>query len=244
MASPQLIKEMETKYPNLSVLQYRALAPLQIKLRDEKTTPTEFKFFADRLMRILAEEGLAVCANKTETVVTPTGDSFTGLVPAEKVCAVSIIRAGDSLLQSIIECDPTVSVGKILIQRDEKSEDKHAVMYYSKLPPKVEKLDNVLLVDPMLATGGSVNMAIKTLIDAGVEQKKITFLNVISCPEGLATLFNAFPGNYLLCIFFRLDVAEAWILEGRDCRSGHWLEASKYILPGLGDYGDRYYNTV
>ncbi|GMF17024.1 unnamed protein product [Phytophthora fragariaefolia] len=161
MASAQLIAEMETKYPNLSVLRYRALAPLQIKLRDERTTPTEFKLYADRLMRLLAEEGLAACASKTQTVVTPTGDSFTGLVPAEKVCAVSIIRAGDSLLQSIIECDPTVSVGKILIQRDEKSEDKHPVMFYSKLPPNVHALDNVLLVDPMLATGGSVNMAIK-----------------------------------------------------------------------------------
>ncbi|KAE9047238.1 hypothetical protein PR003_g1175 [Phytophthora rubi] len=227
MASAELISEMETKYPNLSVLRYRALAPLQIKLRDEKTTPTEFKFYADRLMRILAEEGLAACANKTQTVVTPTGDSFTGLVPAEKVCAVSIIRAGDSLLQSIIECDPTVSVGKILIQRDEKSEDKHPVMFYSKLPLNVETLDNVLLVDPMLATGGSVNMAIKTLIDAGVEQKKITFLNVISCPEGLAALFNAYPDVKIVTA--GLDIG---------------LNASKYILPGLGDYGDRYYNTV
>ncbi|KAG7390083.1 hypothetical protein PHYPSEUDO_008786 [Phytophthora pseudosyringae] len=227
MASSQLIAEMETKYPNLSVLRYRALAPLQIKLRDEKTTPTEFKFYADRLMRILAEEGLAACASQTETVATPTGDSFTGLVPAEKVCAVSIIRAGDSLLQSIIACDPTISVGKILIQRDETSEDKHPVMFYSKLPPNVQKLDNVLLVDPMLATGGSVNMAIKTLIDAGVEQKKITFLNVISCPEGLAALFNAYP---------EVKVVTAGLDIG--------LNSSKYILPGLGDYGDRYYNTV
>uniref|UniRef100_H3G6M2 Phosphoribosyltransferase domain-containing protein n=1 Tax=Phytophthora ramorum TaxID=164328 RepID=H3G6M2_PHYRM len=234
-----------TKYPNLSVLRYRALAPLQIKLRDEKTTPTEFKFYADRLMRILAEEGLAACANKTETVVTPTGDSFTGLVPAEKICAVSIIRAGDSLLQSIIACDPTVSVGKILIQRDEKSEDKHPIMFYSKLPPKVETLDNVLLVDPMLATGGSVNMAIKvrmnitlpgcgacsndecivqTLIDAGVEEKKITFLNVISCPEGLAALFNAHPD---------VKVVTTGVDRG--------LNEHKYLVPGIGDFGDRYF---
>ncbi|KAG7384510.1 hypothetical protein PHYBOEH_009425 [Phytophthora boehmeriae] len=227
MASLQLVKETEAKYPNLTVLKYQALGPLQIKLRDEKTTPTEFKFYADRLMRILAEEGLAACANKTETVVTPTGDSFTGLVPAEKVCAVSIIRAGDSLLQSIISCDPTVSVGKILIQRDETSEDKHPIMFYSKLPPNVEKLDNVLVVDPMLATGGSVNMAIKTLIDAGVEQKKITFLNVISCPEGLAALFNVYPD---------IKVVTAGLDKG--------LNSSKYIVPGLGDYGDRYYNTV
>lgn len=110
---------------------------------------------------ILAEEGLASCASQSATVVTPTGDSFTGLLPATKVCAVSIIRAGDSLLQSILTCDPAVAVGKILIQRDEASEDKHPVMYYSKLPPKADEFERVLLVDPMLATGGSVLMAIK-----------------------------------------------------------------------------------
>ncbi|GMF30495.1 unnamed protein product [Phytophthora lilii] len=216
MASPQLIREMESKYPNLSVLRYRALAPLQIKLRDERTTPTEFKFYADRLMRILAEEGLAACASRQETVVTPTGDSFTGLVPAEKVCAVSIIRAGDSLLQSIIACDPTVSVGKILIQRDETSEDKHPVMFYSKLPPKVETLDNVLLVDPMLATGGSVNMAIKVRLEMVVEWSWVRMADA--------------------CVSADVKVVTAGLDLG--------LNASKYILPGLGDYGDRYYNTV
>ncbi|RLN06296.1 hypothetical protein BBJ28_00008841, partial [Nothophytophthora sp. Chile5] len=166
MASLELIAAMEAKYPNLQILKYRALAPLLIKLRDESTTPTHFKLYADRLMSILAEEGLATCANKTETVMTPTGDAFTGVAPAERVCAVSIIRAGDSLLQSLIACDPTVAVGKILIQRDENSADKHPVMFYSKLPPKVETFENVLLVDPMLATGGSVNMAIKVRIAA------------------------------------------------------------------------------
>lgn len=60
---------------------------------------------------ILAEEGLASCATKTVTIKTPTGDSFTGVVPAEHVCAVSIIRAGDSLLNAVLACDPTVAVG-------------------------------------------------------------------------------------------------------------------------------------
>jgi len=66
--------------------------------------------------RILSEEGLASCATESATIVTPTGDSFTGLVPARKVCAVSIIRAGDSLLQSILTCDPSVAVGTCRVQ--------------------------------------------------------------------------------------------------------------------------------
>lgn len=60
---------------------------------------------------ILAEEGLANCATESATIVTPTGDSFTGLLPVERVCAVSIIRAGDSLLDAVLACDPTVTVG-------------------------------------------------------------------------------------------------------------------------------------
>jgi uracil phosphoribosyltransferase len=68
------------------------------------------------VFRILAEEGLASCASSTATIYTPTGDSFTGLLPAERVCAVSIIRAGDSLLDAVIACDPSVSVGKLLVR--------------------------------------------------------------------------------------------------------------------------------
>ncbi|KAE8889935.1 hypothetical protein PF003_g25979 [Phytophthora fragariae] len=70
----------------------------------------QFKHYADRLMRILAEEGLASCVSTTTTVVTPTGDSVTGVAPAESVCAVSIIRAGCSLLHAVVSCDPTIAV--------------------------------------------------------------------------------------------------------------------------------------
>ncbi|KAF1332524.1 Uracil phosphoribosyltransferase, partial [Globisporangium splendens] len=234
MATPDVVASLEAKYPNLHVLKYKALTSLQIKLRDVKSSHAQFKHYADRLMRILAEEGLASCASATTTIYTPTGDSFTGLLPAERVCAVSIIRAGDSLLDAVIACDPSVSVGKlfvrfrkILIQRDETTVEKTPIMFYSKLPPGIESFENVLLVDPMLATGGSVLMAIKTLIAAGVEEKKITFLNVISCPEGIDTLFQAHPA---------VKIVTAGLDRG--------LNDQKYILPGLGDYGDRYYNTV
>lgn len=184
MASADVVARLERTYPNLTVLKYKALATLQIKLRDTESSHATFKHYADRLMRcvhvlawlvaiavcmcsrrachrILAEEGLASCASESATIVTPTGDSFTGLLPAQRVCAVSIIRAGDSLLDAVIACDPSVAVGKILIQRDEATEEKTPVMFYSKLPPAVRSFDHVLLVDPMLATGGSVLMAIK-----------------------------------------------------------------------------------
>ncbi|KAH7470654.1 hypothetical protein PRIC1_001447 [Phytophthora ramorum] len=227
MENPQLAIEMEAKHPNLHVIKYPALEPLLVKIRDKNTTHMQFKHYSDRLMRILAEEGLASCSSKTVTVVTPTGDSVTGTAPAASVCAVSIIRAGCSLLHAVISCDPTIAVGKILIQRDESSEDKHAVMFYSKLPPNVATFDNVLVVDPMLGTGGSIKMAIKTLLAAGIDEKRITFLNVLSCPEGLDALFSAHPN---------VKVVTTGVDRG--------LNEHKYLVPGIGDFGDRYFNTV
>ncbi|KAJ0399675.1 hypothetical protein ATCC90586_003576 [Pythium insidiosum] len=227
MATAATVAALEAKYNTLTVLKHKALAPLLIKLRDQTTPHVQFKHYADRLMRILAEEGLAECAMTSETVQTPTGDSFTGVVPTDQVCAVSIIRAGDSLLDAVMKCEPKVSVGKILIQRDESSHDKHPMLFYSKLPPKIASYENVLVVDPMLATAGSVLLAIKTLIEAGVEERKIVFVNVISCPEGINTLLAAHP---------QVRIVTAAVDRG--------LNEHKYIVPGLGDYGDRYFNTV
>ena len=104
--------------------------------------------------------------------------------------------------------------------------EKLPKMFYCKLPPGVEKMQ-VLLVDPMLATGGSCKMAIQSLVDAGVAAANITFLNVIACPEGLASLAAAYP---------EVKVITACVDEG--------MNEHKYIVPGLGDYGDRFFNTV
>lgn len=111
--------------------------------------------------------------------------------------AVSIIRAGDSMLDVFMDVAPEASVGKILIQRDE--ETAQPVLFYSKLPPLAGK--NVVLIDPMLATGGSARCAIEVLIKAGAEEGRITFLNVLCCPEGIRHLTAAFPGKYLLFFF-------------------------------------------
>ena len=119
---------------------------------------------------------------------------------------------------------PDAKTAKILIQRDE--ETAQPVLMYSKLPPKIEAM-NVLLCDPMLATGGSALTAIKVLKDAGVPEERITFANVVSCPEGLANLKKHAP---------KVVVVTSAVDEG--------LDARKYIVPGLGDFGDRYYGTA
>ncbi|CAM9612363.1 unnamed protein product [Chrysoparadoxa australica] len=177
-------------------------------------------------MILVAEEGIAHLPTSEKLITTPTDAAYKGIsVNTSNVCAVSIIRAGDSLLEAVRACEPQVSVGKILIQRDESTVEKTPVLSYVKLPPGIGGMD-VLLCDPMLATGGSAILAIRALVDAGVDTKRIVFINVISCPEGLEALESTFP--------------EVKVVTGHidDC-----LNDDKFILPGLGDFGDRYFGT-
>jgi uracil phosphoribosyltransferase len=121
---------------------------------------------------------------------------------------------------------PGTPVGKILIQRDESSEDKHAVFYYAKLPPDIATR-RVLLVDPMLGTGGSSKAAIATLIRSGVPEENIVFINLLGCTEGVNAVLSAYPKIKLVTA--KVDPI---------------LNAKKYLVPGIGDFGDRYFGTV
>jgi len=123
-------------------------------------------------------------------VVTPTGSVFDGeAVDTESIVAVSIIRAGDSLLDCFTKIAPAAQIGKILIQRDE--ETRQPVLFYSKLPPLAAK--TVVLLDPMLATGGSAKAAIQVALDNGAKEENIIMFCVVSSPEGISNLMDAFP---------------------------------------------------
>lgn len=123
-------------------------------------------------------------------VQTPTGNSYLGVsYDVSSVVAVSIIRAGDSMLDTFLNVVPEAIVGKILIQRDE--ETTQPKLYYSKLPNVTNK--QIVLLDPMLATGGSAKCAIEVLLKSGARECDITFLNVVACPEGIAAITEAFP---------------------------------------------------
>ena len=130
---------------------------------------------------------------------------------------------GGGLLEATRRCCLGIAVGKILIQRDE--ETALPTLFYSKLPPDIATR-KVLLVDPMLATGGSAITAVKVLIDAGVPEENILFSNVVSCPEGLRAMFAKYP---------KIRMVTTAVDDG--------LDEKKYIVPGLGDFGDRYYST-
>lgn len=196
-------------------------------IRNRETPPNVFRSYARRLMRVIAEEGLSYVNPIPVTITTPVGPEhvYKGIQnDLSSIVVVSIIRAGDSLLDVIMELVPECSVGKILIQRDEVTAEPK--LFYSKLPSSLEG-KSIILVDPMLATGGSAIVAIKILLEKpGVQQKNVVFLNVVACPEGLANIHKHYP-----------DVT---IVTGSIDNN---LNEKKYICPGLGDFGDRYYDT-
>ena len=201
----------------------RALKHLFTKIRDEKTSVFDFRKYSKRAMHVICEEGIGCMDPTPIEVKCPTQEMFAGeVVDVTNVVAVSIIRAGDSLLDVFLEIMPEASVGKVLIQRDEETALPH--LYYVKVP----KLENkkIVLCDPMLATGGSAICAIKELVARGADPSKIFFLNVVACPEGIEAMKAAYP--------------QVRIITGSvDAK----LDSKSYILPGLGDYGDRFYGT-
>jgi len=195
-------------------------------IRDKRTCQAEYVRAADRLMAILAEEGIArLPCVKPQVIETPCGP-FNGVTAPDghAICAVDIVRSGGILLEAVRKVLPDLKTAKILIQRDE--ETALPQLYYSKLPDGIETM-HVVLCDPMLATGGSALTAIEVLKKAGVKEENILFINVVSCPEGLKAMAKKAPGVRILT-----------------CALDSHLNEVKFIVPGLGDFGDRYYGTT
>lgn len=166
-------------HPNVVLLDSKAVRALFTILRDENTTHIDFSQAADRLMTLLAEEGLAELPGVRPKLVTTPCGRYEGLeLPAAHTLAVvSIVRSGDTLLEAVRRISPGVAVGKILIQRDENTLAKSPKLFYVKVPADIASR-TVLLVDPMLATGQSAEVAVRELNKRGVPDENIVFLNV------------------------------------------------------------------
>ena len=171
-------------------------------LRNKKTKTEEFRKSAHEVARALAKE-----------VAQHTVKKGIVLVP--------ILRAGLALLPAFIEKFPKASVGFIGLKRNEKTLKPKA--YYQNIP-KILKNDVVIVLDPMLATGGSAVAGIKTLMRAGAREENIIFVGIISAPEGIANVQDNFPLVRILCAEYDKK-----------------LDRNGYIVPGLGDFGDRYF---
>lgn len=174
-------------------------------IRDKNTGRADFIFYSNRIIRLLVEEGLNHLPVVERTVTTPVGQSYQGVKFEGKICGVSIMRAGESMEQGLRECCRSVRIGKILIQRDE--ETAKPKLYYEKLPEDISDRW-VLLLDPMLATGGSALMAVKVLIEKGVPEDHILFLNLIASPEGAANFAEQFPKVRVVTAFVDMGLDE------------------------------------
>ena len=217
----------QSGYPSTTLLQSPAITSLLSVLRNKYSSNPVFVTYADRLCTILAEEGLARMRDvRPASVETPCGRAD-GLTTTrhDNLCIVSVVRSGDILSEAARRLAIGCSTGKILVQRDESDPDKRPTYYYHKLPKKIAS-KQVLLCDPMLATGGSAIAAIGKLIDAGVQEENILFLNVVACPKGIISVYKKYP---------KVRIVTAAIDKE--------LNSEKFIVPGLGDFGDRYYGT-
>ncbi|KAG9294149.1 hypothetical protein G9A89_021508 [Geosiphon pyriformis] len=203
--------------PNVVLLaQTNQLEGLLTIIRDRTTPRGDFIFHSDRIIRLLVEEGLNHLPVVEKTIITPTGNEYEGVQFKGKICGVSIMRAGESMEQGLRDCCRSVRIGKILIQRDE--ETAKPKLYYAKLPSDIDKR-YVLLLDPMLGTGGSAIKAIDVLISHGVREDRILFLNLLAAPEGIEAVTQRFS---------QIKIVTAFVDQG--------LDEKKYIVPGLGDF--------
>jgi uracil phosphoribosyltransferase len=191
------------------------------RLRDVSTSPTEFRQLVRKLASLLAYEATKDLQSETISVKTPLAVTE-GRRLTQRIGLVPILRAGLGMVDPVLDLIPSAEVWHLGLYRDEQT--AKPVKYYSKLP-RQRPVDVALILDPMLATGGSVTAALATLRDWGVRQAKL--LSVLAAEEGVKQVETQFP--------------EAQIYV---CRIDPELNDRKFIVPGLGDAGDRIFNTV
>jgi uracil phosphoribosyltransferase len=188
-------------------------------LRDSTTTPEHFRFHARRLGSMLALRAVEGMPAERTSVRSPLGPA-PAIGPGRTIVAVPVLRAGLGLLGGVHDVLPTALVGMIGLERDP---DTHqARRYYFKVPP----LDGawVLVLEPMLATGGSASDAVKALDAEGAEQ--VTVLSVVATQRGVDRILTENPGVRVVTAAIDPE-----------------LDDNAYIVPGLGDFGDRLFGT-
>jgi len=192
-----------------------------MELRDVRTQPSAFRRAAERISVLLAAEALKDVPSRPHTVKTPLGPAD-GMIVGGDVVVVPVLRAGLGMLDAVLELLPAARVGHIGLQRDEAT--AIASKYYTKLPRELAD-SYVLMIDPMLATGGSAVAAIDLLKAAGA--RTLRMICIVAAPEGVALVEQHHP-----------DVEVYTPVIDRE------LNRQKYIVPGLGDFGDRLYGTT
>lgn len=203
----------------LHVLDHPLASHYLAELRNVATPPETFRWVSRNLTTLLAVEATRHLRTRRTEIATPLEPAAVDVLD-ERLVVVPILRAGLGMLDAIVGLCPEVAVGYLGLERDEETAE--ASIYYRKLPDV--KGRTVLLVDPMLATGGSAIQALE--IVAAERPGRILMVSIVAAPEGVAAVGERFP-----------DVEIVTAALDRE------LDARKYIRPGLGDFGDRLYGT-
>ena len=190
-------------------------------LRNKDTGVKEFRELVGEIATLTAYEATRHLSLEETTIETPISEAKVKVLSGKKLALVPILRAGLGMVDGILSLIPAAKVGHIGLYRDH--ETLQPVKYYCKLPSDIHERE-VFVLDPMLATGGSAVAAIQFIKDEGA--KKITLMNTIAAPEGIAAVQAAHPDVDIYCA----------ALDER-------LNENGYIVPGLGDAGDRIFGT-
>lgn len=208
-------------HPNVTHVTHPMVQHKLTLMRDISTSTGEFRRLLREIGQLLAYEATRDLPLTTRSIETPVAPMEAPVLQGKKLALVSILRAGNGLMDGVLDLVPSARVGFVGLYRDE--ETLKPVQYYCKLPGNLEERLTVA-VDPMLATGNSSVAAIDLLKEAGA--RNIRFVCLLASPEGIATMAKAHPDVQIITA--AIDKA---------------LNEKGYIIPGLGDAGDRMFGT-
>src|SRR5437868_9904024 len=212
---------MHRQGSNLTVVEHPLVQHKLSLMRDRNTSTAEFRRLLREISLLLAYEATRELPIAAAEIDTPLERASFPLLAGKKLCLVSILRAGNGILDGMLDLLPSARVGHIGIYREPRT--LQAVEYYLKLPDDLPERD-VILLDPMLATGNSAIAAISRLVE--LRARSIKLVCLVAAPEGVEKLHRIFPA---------VPIVTAALDRG--------LDDHGYILPGLGDAGDRLFGT-
>ncbi|RZF39578.1 hypothetical protein LSTR_LSTR001099 [Laodelphax striatellus] len=193
-------------------------------IRNKDTQRDEFIFYSKRLIRLVIEFALSLLPFKDSMVDTPQGVPYQGKrCASHKICGVSILRAGETMEQAVCDVCKDIRIGKILIQTNITTGEPE--LYYLRLPKDIKDY-KVILMDATVATGAAAMMAIRVLLDHDVPEKNILVVSLLMAESGVHTIAYAFPQVQIVTSAVDPEINEKF-----------------YVLPGIGNFGDRYFGT-
>ena len=195
---------------------------LMTTLRDKKTKRPLFRRTAHQLASVLAHEAADHLEIQEKPITTPLAPA-TGTALKRPIVLVPILRSGITMLPAFLDVFDDATVGVVGLKRDEKTAIAH--WYYENLP-LLTGAQQIIILDPMIATGGTGVETLRKLKEFDIMQDRILFVSIVCAPEGLDAIRAEFPNITIIT-----------------CAIDDHLNAEKFIIPGLGDFGDRYFGT-